>query len=105
MMGHRFFSSAPSRCFVPGLRLRPTAKNTFGVRDIAFLFPLLELDANPWTSCYPGGIRPTGPPPFPLGIDFFTRDHLHGCEQGILKMPHVKKGHRCGLGRREWART
>ena len=88
MTGHRFKSS-PSRCFAEGSC--PTTKNAFGIREVAFFLPLVELDTNSWTSSRASAIRPTGPPPFTLDIDFFVGYHLHSYEHGILNASQVKR--------------
>ena len=85
----RCFRSTPSRCFVESSR--PTAHDAFGIRDVAFFFTLLELDANAWTSCDAGGSCPTRPPPFALSVDFFVGYHLHSREHRVLNTSNVKK--------------
>ena len=80
--------STPSRRIVESSR--PTTHDAFGIRNVAFFLTLLELDANARTSRNAGGICPTGPPPFALGIDFFVGYHLHSYEHGVLITSNVK---------------
>jgi len=76
------FWITPSRCFIE--RSCPTAKNALSVRDVTLFLMLPELDANSWTTPHAGGVCPTGPPPFTLGINFFVGYHLHSREHSVV---------------------
>jgi len=97
----RRFRSTPSRRFVENSR--PTAHDAFGIRNVALFLALLEFDANARTPRNAGGIRPTGPPPFALGINFFVRYHLDSCEHGVLITSDVKNPP--GILKGRWRRT